>query len=73
MSLDVGKTIDERYYFKVKNSILLNQNIELSHSTKDEEGHGYGISSIMNLVEKHNGYVDFIRKDKSFSVIVILP
>ena len=73
ISLDVGKTIDERYYFKIKNSILVNQKVELTQSSKNEVGHGYGVSSIMNLVEKHDGYVDFIKKDKSFSIVVILP
>ena len=58
----------------VKNSIdesVLDKNPELV-STKAEEGHGYGIKQMKNIVEKYDGMIDIYEKNQMFVVSVML-
>lgn len=72
VNIEAGKTIDERYYFKITNTITADA-IDLSTSRKNSINHGQGITSIKELVKKNNGVVKFMQLKNTFSVVVILP
>ncbi|WP_296876084.1 GHKL domain-containing protein [Thomasclavelia sp.] len=71
--IEAGKTPDGRYYFKIMNTINTMDKIDLLVSRKNTINHGFGITSINQLVSKNNGVVEFIQLRRNFSVIVILP
>ncbi len=71
--IEAGKTPDGRYYFKIMNTINTMDKIDLLVSRKNTINHGFGITSINQLVSKNNGIVEFIQLRRNFSVIVILP
>lgn len=71
--IEAGKSADERYYFKITNTIHTMNKIDLSVSKKNDLNHGFGITSINQLVKKNNGIVDFTQSRNNFCVIVILP
>ena len=41
-------------------------------TSKDEDGHGYGLKNIRQSVEKYNGYMKLAHKDSIFSTVVFL-
>ena len=41
-------------------------------TTKDEDGHGYGLKNIRQSVEKYNGYIKFAHDGNIFSTVVFL-
>lgn len=60
---------------QIKNSIdtsVLNENPQLQ-TTKQAEGHGYGIKQIKNIAEKYNGDIDIYEENGIFAVNVICP
>ncbi|WP_195837025.1 GHKL domain-containing protein [Sharpea porci] len=73
VNIEAGKTTDDRYYFKITNTILTTDNIDLSSSRKNSINHGQGITSIKQLVKKNNGIVKFMQLKNNFRVVVILP
>ena len=73
VNIEAGKTTDDRYYFKITNTILTTDNIDLSSSRKNSINHSQGITSIKQLVKKNNGVVKFMQLKNNFRVVVILP
>lgn len=73
ITIETGKSVDGRYYFKITNSINTLEKIDLTTSKKNSINHGYGIQSINQLVKRNNGVINFIQSRNSFSSIVILP
>ena len=71
--IEAGKLADNRYYFKIMNTINTTNKIDLSFSRKNSINHGHGITSINQLVKKNNGVVDFVQLGNNFCVMVILP
>lgn len=59
----------------VKNSIdksVLKNNPHLK-SSKEEEGHGFGIRQIKGITDKYNGMMDIYEKDGFFIINVVYP
>lgn len=59
----------------VKNRIagsVFGKNPELQ-TTKEEEGHGYGILQVKEVVEKYEGLADFYEEDLMFVACVMIP
>lgn len=59
----------------VKNRIdtsVLQNNPDLQ-STKTEQGHGFGMRQIQNIVEKYEGMIDIYEEEKEFIVNVVYP
>lgn len=73
ITIEIGETPDERYYFKIINSINTNNKIDLSISSKDNINHGYGIKSINELVNKNNGTIEYLQYKNNYCVMVLLP
>ena len=58
----------------VRNSIdgsVITNNPSLM-STKEEEGHGYGVKQKKAIVEKYGGEIDIYEKDKMFVISIML-
>ncbi|MBQ4283017.1 MAG: GHKL domain-containing protein [Lachnospira sp.] len=47
---------------------ILDENPELRTTKNDENSHGWGMKSIRNIVEKHNGGIEFNEENNMFSV-----
>lgn len=71
--IELGETSNNEYYFKIQNTIDPTIKIDLSSSSKHSINHGYGITSITQLVKNNNGIIDFIQQKNNFNVVVILP
>lgn len=62
-------------FILVKNSIdksVLKNNPHLK-SSKEEEGHGFGIRQIKGITDKYNGMMDIYEKDGFFIINVVYP
>ena len=73
ITIETGKSVDGRYYFKIMNSINTLEKINLETSKKNSINHGHGIKSIKQLVKRNNGVINFIQSRNSFTSVVILP
>ncbi len=67
--------INGYYRLIVKNTItesVLRNNQKLSTSKNDRELHGWGLKSVQDIADAHNGSVDFYEKDNQFVVSVLV-
>lgn len=63
------------YRIIVRNTIeesVLKKNRKLSTSKSDRRLHGWGLKSVRDIADAHNGSVDFYEKDNQFFVSVLL-
>ena len=59
----------------LRNCALLPDNVDLANLTtsKNESGHGIGISNMRRVVDGHDGSVHMSYSDNQFSVLILLP
>lgn len=74
ISLDIQKNASYLIILvsnSIKSSVLTtNENLETSKS--DKELHGIGIKSIKNIVEKHNGMIQFYEEENEFCCHIMI-
>ena len=66
------KAHNNNLVINVRNSVAYDIDAENLQTTKNGKYHGYGITSIKQLVEKYNGDIVFTCKDRVFEVHIIL-
>ena len=44
----------------------------MKHQSRDKELHGIGIKSIKNIVEKHNGMIQFYEEEDEFCCHIMI-
>lgn len=74
ITLDIQKNASYLIIF-VSNSIkssVLKDNKNLETSKPDKELHGIGIKSIKNIVEKHNGMIQFYEEENEFCCHIMI-
>jgi|GEM_PF-6630174 len=64
---------DDQIHITLRNSLRPGQAIDITTSSKSEDGHGYGVKSVQELTKRHHGTVQFKRDACFFSAELTFP
>ncbi|HGE5782494.1 TPA: sensor histidine kinase [Bacillus pseudomycoides] len=69
------KKINEMIFLKIENSILIEPKLLNNHfltTKEDKKFHGWGLKSVVSIVNKYEGYIRYEYTHKSFDVVISL-
>ncbi|WP_425539382.1 sensor histidine kinase [Microaceticoccus formicicus] len=69
LQIDIRK---ERYFLKIRIENSYEGLNDLKTSKDDKTNHGFGIKSVLSIVESYSGYLDIQQEDR-FSITISLP
>ncbi len=65
--------INEYYKIEIENTINNDVDLDYMQSSKKSNNHGYGISTIKEIVKNNDGFIDFKLYENMFKVSILLP